>query len=167
MFRNMAVSLIEHESIKTTTAKAKELRRVVEPLITLAKRDSVANRRLAFARIRSNQAVAKLFVELGPRYGQRPGGYTRILKCGQRFGDAAPMAYIELVGRPTEGLDDDAAEDLPPAAPKTAPETAPEEASLEEAAPQEAPPEDAPPTAAEPAAAQAPANEEPKLASAD
>ena len=167
MFRNMAVSLIEHESIKTTTAKAKELRRVVEPLITLAKRDSVANRRLAFARIRSSQAVAKLFVELGPRYGARPGGYTRILKCGQRFGDAAPMAYIELVGRPTEGLDDDAAEDLPPAAPKTAPETAPEEASLEEAAPQEAPPEDAQPTAAEPAAAQAPANEEPKPASAD
>lgn len=163
MFRNMAVSLIEHESIKTTTAKAKELRRVVEPLITLAKRDSVANRRLAFARIRSSQAVAKLFVELGPRYGQRPGGYTRILKCGQRFGDAAPMAYIELVGRPTDDLDDDAAEDLPPAVP----ETAPEEASLEEAAPQEAPPEDAPPTAAEPAAAQAPANEEPKPASAN
>ena len=163
MFRNMAVSLIEHESIKTTTAKAKELRRVVEPLITLAKRDSVANRRLAFARIRSSQAVAKLFVELGPRYGARPGGYTRILKCGPRFGDAAPMAYIELVGRPTDDSEDDAAEDLPPAAP----ETAPEEASPEEAAPQEAPPEDAQPTAAEPAAAQAPANEEPKPASAN
>ena len=100
MFRNMAVSLIEHELIKTTLAKAKELRRVVEPLITLAKRDTVANRRLAFARTRNAAAVAKLFAELGPRYAPRPGGYTRVLKCGPRPGDAAPMAYMELVGRP-------------------------------------------------------------------
>lgn len=100
MFRNMAVSLIEHEVIKTTLPKAKELRRVAEPLITLAKSDSVANRRLAFSRTRSQEAVGKLFAELGPRYQERPGGYTRILKCGFRPGDAAPMAYIELVGRP-------------------------------------------------------------------
>ncbi len=99
MFRNMAVSLIEHEVIKTTLPKAKELRRVVEPLITLAKDDSVANRRLAFSRTRSKEAVGKLFSELGARYQERPGGYTRILKCGFRAGDAAPMAYIELVGR--------------------------------------------------------------------
>ncbi|MXY06233.1 MAG: 50S ribosomal protein L17, partial [Gammaproteobacteria bacterium] len=89
MFRNMTASLIEHELIKTTAAKAKALRPVIEPLITLAKQDTVANRRLAFARIRSNAAVAKLFVELGPRYQDRPGGYTRILKCGRRPGDAA------------------------------------------------------------------------------
>jgi large subunit ribosomal protein L17 len=100
MFRNMAASLIEHEVIKTTLPKAKELRRVAEPLITLAKEDSVANRRLAFARTRSDAAVGKLFVELGPRYKDRPGGYTRILKCGNRAGDAAPMAFIELVDRP-------------------------------------------------------------------
>lgn len=100
MFRNMAVSLIEHEVIKTTLPKAKELRRVAEPLITLAKNDSVANRRLAFARTRDHAAVGKLFSELGPRYQERPGGYTRILKCGYRAGDAAPMAYIELIGRP-------------------------------------------------------------------
>ena len=125
MFRNMAVSLIEHESIKTTIAKAKELRRVVEPLITLAKRDSVANRRLAFARIRSSAAVAKLFVELGPRYGGRPGGYTRILKCGPRSGDAAPMAYIELMDRSTTDLLDDAAdEDAQPKALQEAPPAA-------------------------------------------
>ena len=99
MFRNMAGSLIEHEVIKTTLPKAKELRRVVEPLITLAKEDTVANRRLAFSRTRSKDAVGKLFSELGPRYQARPGGYTRILKCGYRAGDAAPMAYIELVGR--------------------------------------------------------------------
>jgi len=99
MFRNMAASLIEHEVIKTTLPKAKELRRVAEPLITLAKEDSVANRRLAFSRTRSPAAVGKLFDELGPRYQARPGGYTRILKCGVRAGDAAPMAYIELVGR--------------------------------------------------------------------
>lgn len=100
MFRNMASSLVRHEIIKTTVAKAKELRRVVEPLITLAKSDSVANRRLAFARTRDAEVVGKLFTELGPRYQERPGGYTRILKCGLRAGDKAPMAYIELVGRP-------------------------------------------------------------------
>lgn len=109
MFRNMASSLIEHEIIKTTLPKAKELRRVAEPLITLAKEDTVANRRLAFSRTRSNAVVGKLFAEIGPRYQDRPGGYTRILKCGQRAGDAAPMAYIELVDRPIvedEELDD-------------------------------------------------------------
>ena len=108
MFSNMAASLIESEVIKTTLPKAKELRRVVEPLITLAKEDSVANRRLAFSRTRSKAAVGKLFTEFGPRYQDRPGGYTRILKCGFRTGDAAPMAYIELVGRPvvTEDLDE-------------------------------------------------------------
>ncbi|BDM66135.1 50S ribosomal protein L17 [Shewanella sp. NFH-SH190041] len=100
MFRNMASSLVRHEIIKTTVVKAKELRRVVEPLITLAKSDSVANRRLAFARTRDQEIVGKLFNELGPRYQERPGGYTRILKCGLRAGDKAPMAYIELVGRP-------------------------------------------------------------------
>lgn len=100
MFRNMASSLFEHEIIKTTLPKAKELRRVAEPLITLAKNDSVANRRLAFARLRDNDAVTKLFSELGPRYQARPGGYLRILKCGFRAGDAAPMAYVELVDRP-------------------------------------------------------------------
>ena len=109
MFRNMAVSLIEHEIIKTTVPKAKELRRVAEPLITLAKEDSVANRRLAFDRTRSKAAVGKLFTELGPRYRDRPGGYTRTLKAGFRVGDAAPVAYIELVDRP--GLEDDAFDD--------------------------------------------------------
>ena len=99
MFRNMASSLVSHEIIKTTLPKAKELRRVIEPLITLAKSDSVANRRLAFARTRDKQAVDKLFRELGPRFEARPGGYTRILKCGFRQGDNAPMAYIELVDR--------------------------------------------------------------------
>ncbi|MEK9712052.1 MAG: 50S ribosomal protein L17 [Thalassolituus sp.] len=100
MFKNMAVSLIEHEIIKTTVPKAKELRRVAEPLITLAKVDSVANRRLAFARTRSKEAVGKLFTDLGPRYQSRPGGYIRILKCGFRAGDNAPMAFVELVDRP-------------------------------------------------------------------
>jgi large subunit ribosomal protein L17 len=100
MFRNMAVSLIEHEMIKTTLPKAKELRRVAEPLITLAKQDSVAKRRLAFSRLRDDAAVGKLFAELGPRYQERPGGYLRILKCGYRPGDKAPMAYVELVDRP-------------------------------------------------------------------
>ena len=99
MFANMAISLIEHEIVKTTVPKAKELRRVAEPLITLAKNDTVANRRLAFARLRSKAAVGKLFSELGPRYEERPGGYTRILKAGYRAGDAAPVAFIELVGR--------------------------------------------------------------------
>jgi large subunit ribosomal protein L17 len=100
MYKNMVASLVEHEVIRTTLPKAKELRRVVEPLITLAKQDSVANRRLAFDRTRSKAAVGKLFTELGPRYTARPGGYTRILKCGFRDGDAAPMAFIELVDRP-------------------------------------------------------------------
>ncbi|MFC3649933.1 50S ribosomal protein L17 [Dyella humi] len=100
MFRNMASSLFNHELIRTTLPKAKELRRVAEPLITLAKSDSVANRRLAFSRLRDKQAVGKLFVELGPRYRERPGGYLRILKCGFRPGDNAPMAYVELVDRP-------------------------------------------------------------------
>ncbi|MCW8806718.1 MAG: 50S ribosomal protein L17 [Rhodanobacter sp.] len=100
MFRNMASSLVKHELIRTTLPKAKELRRVAEPLITLAKIDGVANRRLAFARMRDKEAVGKLFVELGPRYKERPGGYLRILKCGFRPGDNAPMAYVELVGRP-------------------------------------------------------------------
>ncbi len=100
MFKNMAVSLFEHELIKTTLPKAKELRSVAEPLITLAKQDSVANRRLAFARTRSDAVVGKLFNELGPRYANRPGGYVRILKCGFRTGDNAPMAYVELVDRP-------------------------------------------------------------------
>ncbi len=110
MFRNMAASLFEHEVIKTTLPKARELRRVAEPLITLAKLDSVANRRLAFARTRSQAAVGKLFNELGPRFKDRPGGYTRILKCGFRPGDAAPMAYIELVGRVLADDRDDAEE---------------------------------------------------------
>jgi large subunit ribosomal protein L17 len=100
MFRNMTASLIEHELIKTTLPKAKELRRVAEPLITLAKEDSVAARRLAFNRLRDSEAVGKLFSELGPRYRERPGGYLRILKCGFRAGDKAPMAYVELVDRP-------------------------------------------------------------------
>ena len=100
MFQNMAVSLFEHELIKTTLPKAKELRRVAEPLITLAKEDTVANRRLAFDRTRSKEAVGKLFNDLGKRYADRPGGYVRILKCGFRYGDAAPMAYVELVDRP-------------------------------------------------------------------
>lgn len=102
MFRNMATSLFEHEIIRTTVPKAKELRRVAEPLITLAKSDSVANRRLAFDRLRDKAAVGKLFEELGPRYVERPGGYLRILKCGHRPGDKAPMAYVELVDRPRE-----------------------------------------------------------------
>jgi large subunit ribosomal protein L17 len=111
MFRNMTVSLVEHELIKTTLPKAKELRRVAEPLITLAKNDSVANRRLAFARTRSDLAVGKLFNELGPRYKERPGGYLRILKCGYRPGDKAPMAYVELVDRPVPDVEVDDDED--------------------------------------------------------
>jgi large subunit ribosomal protein L17 len=102
MFENMAASLIKHELIRTTLPKAKELRRVAEPLITMSKADGVANRRLAFARLRDKQAVGKLFVELGPRYQSRPGGYLRILKCGFRAGDNAPMAYVELVDRPAD-----------------------------------------------------------------
>ena len=100
MFKNMAASLFKHELIKTTLPKAKELRRVAEPLITMAKVDSVANRRLAFARLRDNEAVGNLFTILGPRYANRPGGYLRLLKCGFRAGDNAPMAYVELVDRP-------------------------------------------------------------------
>ncbi len=100
MFRNMAVSLMEHEVIKTTLPKAKELRRVAEPLITMAKSDNVANRRLAFARLRDRGIVTKLFNELAPHYRERPGGYLRILKCGVRTGDKAPMAIVSLVDRP-------------------------------------------------------------------
>jgi len=103
MFQNMAVSLFEHELIKTTLPKAKELRRVAEPLITLAKTDSLANRRLAFDRTRSKEIVGKLFNDLGKRYATREGGYLRILKCGFRAGDNAPMAYVELVDRATAG----------------------------------------------------------------
>lgn len=103
MFKNMAASLFEHELIKTTLPKAKELRRVAEPLITMAKQDSVARRRQAFARLRDDAAVGKLFTELGPRYRERNGGYLRILKCGFRPGDRAPMAFVELVDRPAEG----------------------------------------------------------------
>jgi large subunit ribosomal protein L17 len=99
MFRNMAASLIRHEEIRTTLPKAKELRRVAEPLITMAKSPSLARRRLAFARLRDSAAVAKLFDELGPRFQDRPGGYTRILKCGFRSGDNAPMALVQLVDR--------------------------------------------------------------------
>ena len=133
MFRNMAASLIESEVIKTTLPKAKELRRVAEPLITLAKEDSVANRRLAFSRTRSKAAVGKLFGELGPRYQSRPGGYTRILKCGHRAGDAAPMAFVELVDRPVVDSDEmdaeylDAHEEVQEAAPETASEPEPTE----------------------------------------
>lgn len=105
MFRNMTASLIKLEVIRTTLPKAKELRRVAEPLITLAKEDGVANRRLAFDRLRDKEAVGKLFVELGPRYVTRPGGYLRILKCGFRTGDKAPMALVELVDRPEDELE--------------------------------------------------------------
>ncbi|MGH8598736.1 MAG: 50S ribosomal protein L17 [Gammaproteobacteria bacterium] len=102
MFRNMAASLFRHEVIRTTLPKAKELRREAEPLITLAKADSVANRRLAFSRLRDRAVVTKLFNQLGPRFAQRPGGYLRILKCGFRPGDKAPMAIVELLDRPAE-----------------------------------------------------------------
>lgn len=106
MFKNMAVSLMRYEVIKTTLPKAKELRQVVEPLITLAKEDSVAKRRLAFARLQDRDTVTKLFNELGPRYKERPGGYMRILKFGFRVGDKAPMALVELVGRPQEAVEE-------------------------------------------------------------
>ena len=108
MMKNMSSSLFKHELIRTTLAKAKELRRVAEPLITLSKTDSVANRRLAFARLRDKEAVGKLFGELGQRYAERPGGYLRILKCGYRPGDNAPMAFVELVDRPMEDEAEDA-----------------------------------------------------------
>ena len=158
MFRNMAASLIEHELIKTTLPKAKELRRVVEPLITLAKQDSVANRRLAFARTRNAAAVAKLFTDLGPRYAERPGGYTRVLKCGHRRGDSAPMAYIELVGSQLDSSDEAADEQ----------ETKQEALPLPSAAaPQETIADEAPVAATEPTAAEesptaaSPAEQEP------
>ena len=107
MFKNMAVSLFDNEVIRTTVPKAKELRRVAEPLITLAKEDSVANRRVAFSRLRDKAAVGKLFADLGPRYKERPGGYMRILKCGFRSGDKVQMAYVELVDRPDAEYDDE------------------------------------------------------------
>ena len=110
MFRNMTASLVEHELIKTTLPKAKELRIFAEPFITLAKEDSVANRRLAFDRLRNKAAVGKLFSDLGPRYQERPGGYMRILKCGYRTGDKAPMAYVELVGREITEVEEDVLE---------------------------------------------------------
>ncbi|MEY2730300.1 MAG: 50S ribosomal protein L17 [Betaproteobacteria bacterium] len=109
MLRNMCVSLLRHEAIKTTVPKAKELRRVVEPLITLGRTPTVANRRLAFARLRDREIVTKLFNELGPRYATRPGGYTRILKMGFRVGDNAPMAFVELVDRPEPVVAEEAA----------------------------------------------------------
>ena len=102
MYRNMAISLVHHEMIKTTVPKAKELRRVAEPLITMAKNDSVSRRRIAYSRLRDRDAVTKLFNELGPRYKTRPGGYLRIIKCGYRPGDNAPMAYVELIDRATQ-----------------------------------------------------------------
>ncbi|MEL6951594.1 MAG: 50S ribosomal protein L17 [Pseudomonadota bacterium] len=110
MYRNMAASLIKHETIKTTVPKAKELRRVIEPLITLAKEDAVAKRRLAFDRLRDKEAVGKLFVELGPRFKERPGGYLRILKMGFRRGDAAPMAIVQLLDQPAAEAAEAAAE---------------------------------------------------------
>ena len=109
MFRNMAVSLLNHEVIKTTLPKAKELRRVAEPLITMAKNDTVHKRRVAFSRLRDRATVSKLFNELGPRYKDRPGGYLRILKMGYRTGDQAPMAYVELVDRPEPAAEETAA----------------------------------------------------------
>ncbi len=110
MFRNMTVSLMQHEIITTTVPKAKELRRVAEPLITMARNDSLAKRRTAFARLRDRATVSKLFDELGPRYKERPGGYLRILKCGYRPGDKAPMAIVELVDRPIATAEDEGAE---------------------------------------------------------
>ena len=112
MFANLAASLFRHEQIKTTLPKAKELRRIAEPLITLAKTASLANRRLAFARLREREIVGKLFDELGPHFADRPGGYLRILKCGYRAGDSAPMAYVQLVDRDLGGeVEGDAADD--------------------------------------------------------
>lgn len=112
MLRNMTVSLLRHEAIKTTLPKAKELRRVVEPMITLGKNPTLANKRLAFDRLRDREIVVKLFAEIGPRYATRPGGYLRILKCGFRAGDNAPMAFVELLDRPepTEAVEVEAAE---------------------------------------------------------
>ena len=110
MLRNMTVSLLRHEAIKTTLPKAKELRRVVEPMITLGKNPTLANKRLAFDRLRDREIVVKLFAEIGPRYATRPGGYLRILKCGFRAGDNAPMAYVELIDRAVGGQAVEAAE---------------------------------------------------------
>ena len=112
MFKNKSVSLFDHELIRTTVAKAKELRGIAERLITLAKVDSVANRRLAFSRLRDRDAVTKLFTEIGPRYANRPGGYMRVLKCGFRTGDKAPMAFVELVDRPIVEAPADATEEV-------------------------------------------------------
>lgn len=109
MLKNLSISLFKHELIRTTVPRAKELRRVAEPLITISKVDSVANRRLAFSRLRDKEAVGKLFTELGTRYADRPGGYVRILKCGNRPGDNAPMAYVELVDRPIPEVEEDEA----------------------------------------------------------
>lgn len=103
LFRSLMVSLFKHEIIKTTLPKAKEVRRFAEPLITLSKKDTLASKRLAFSRLRDREIVVKLFSELGPRYANRPGGYLRVLKCGFRAGDSAPMAYVELVDRPGQG----------------------------------------------------------------
>ena len=111
MFANMAVSLFRHEQIKTTLPKAKELRRIAEPLITLAKTASVANRRIAFARLGEREIVGKLFDDLAPHFANRPGGYLRILKCGTRAGDNAPMAYVQLVGREVETKAEESVED--------------------------------------------------------
>ena len=111
MLKNLSISLFKHELIRTTVPRAKALRRVAEPLITIGKVDSVANRRLAFSRLRDKETVGKLFTELGVRYADRPGGYLRILKCGNRPGDNAPMAYVELVDRPIPDVEDEAVED--------------------------------------------------------
>jgi large subunit ribosomal protein L17 len=108
MLRNMTVSLLRHEAIKTTVPKAKELRKVVEPIITLGKNPSLANKRLAFARLRDREIVQKLFADIGPRFANRNGGYTRILKMGFRVGDNAPMAFVELTDRPEVGVDENA-----------------------------------------------------------
>lgn len=132
MFQNMTDSLVKHEIIKTTLAKAKELRGVVEPLITLAKQDSVANRRLAFNRVRNKETVGKLFTDLGPRYQDRPGGYTRVLKCGYRAGDNAPMAIIELIDRKLPELPQAPMMDAAAALPQ-APATVEGEATAEKA----------------------------------
>ena len=135
MFRNLAVSLIEHEMIRTTVPKAKELRRVAEPLITLAKKDTVANRRLAFRRIGSKAAVGKLFSELGPRYVDRPGGYTRIVRAGHRAGDAAPVAVMELVNRPDRSFDEELIDEQAAAAVPQAAATEQAAAEAEDVAP--------------------------------
>lgn len=164
MFRNMTTSLVEHEIIKTTLAKAKELRSYAEPLITLAKKDSVANRRLAFSRVQDKAAVGKLFTELGPRYQERPGGYLRVIKCGLRSGDKAPMAYVELVDRPAEDFDyDDDYEEIIDQSETVAEEAAEEVVEVEEPAAEEVAVEE--PASEEPAAEEAaveePASEEP------